>query len=215
MAYLYGGQEFYGRIFEVTPAVLIPRPESEIIVEAVLDVVPRDAALRVADIGTGSGCLAVTVACERPSARVMGTDVSAGALEVAQRNVNRYNVETRVRLAIGDLLPDRVAPRAAFDLIMSNPPYVPEGDRPALPTEVREYEPPTALFAGADGLDVIRRLVPVSAEHLKPGGHLIFEIGIGQEGAVNQLISATPGLRMLDLRHDLQGIARTVVAQRI
>jgi release factor glutamine methyltransferase len=146
---------------------------------------------------------------------VIATDVSAAALEVAQRNVNRYNVEMRVGLALGDLLPDRAAPGAAFDLIVSNPPYVPDGDRPGLPAEVREYEPAAALFGGADGLDVIRRLVPLSAGHLKSGGHLIFEIGMGQDRTVSQLISETPGLKMLDLREDLQRIPRTMVVQRI
>ena len=115
----------------------------------------------------------------------------------------------------GDLLPERLGPTIErFDLIVSNPPYVPEGDRAALQPEVRDYEPAEALFAGPDGLDVIRRLIPAAAPRLTPGGYLIFEIGVGQDAAVAQLISATPGLKMVGLRNDLQGIPRTVVVQR-
>jgi release factor glutamine methyltransferase len=213
MAYIYGGQEFYGRMFEVTPAVLIPRPETELIVEALLEVVSSEAQARVADVGTGSGCLAVTIACERPSTRVIAIDVSDDAIEVARRNVIRHGVGDTVFLGIGDLLPDHLAAER-FDLIVSNPPYVPERDRATLPPEVQEYEPGSALFAGGDGLDVIRRLVRSSVDHLNSGGYLIFEIGINQDAAVTQLISSTPGLRMTGLRHDLQGIPRTVVAQR-
>ena len=214
MAYIYAGQEFYGRMFEVTPAVLIPRPETEIIVEAALSVLPNEARARVADIGTGSGCLAITIACERPLARILATDLSHEALEIALRNARRHEVDARVSLAAGDLLPPRVAGDPAFDLIVSNPPYVPEGDRPSLAPEVRDHEPAGALFAGPDGLNVIRRLIPVSAERLAPGGYLIFEIGIDQDAAVTQLISTTPNLRMVGLRNDLQGIPRTAVVQR-
>ena len=216
MAYLYGGQEFYGRMFEVTPAVLIPRPETELIVEAALQRFPDDRApLQIADIGTGSGCLAVTLAKERPAARVLATDISAAGFLVAQQNASRYNVDDRVVFAFGDLLAD--ASRTTFDtfdLIVSNPPYIPAGDRARLQPEVRDYEPPEALFAGPDGMDVIRRLIPAAAARLKRGGSLIFEIGVGQDAAVTQLISATPGLRMAGVRNDLQGIPRTVVAER-
>jgi release factor glutamine methyltransferase len=219
MAYLFGGREFWGLMFEVTPAVLIPRPETEIIVESALQLFPDPrTGLQIADVGTGSGCLAVKLATERPAARVVATDTSANALFlVAQPNARRHGVESRIVFAVGDLLPERLGLDPAFerfDLIVSNPPYIPEGERAALPPEVRDHEPPEALFAGPDGLDVIRRLIPMSAERLKPGGHLIFEIGINQDAAVTQLISATPGLRMVGLRNDLQGIPRTVVVQR-
>ena len=216
MAYLYGGQEFYGRMFEVTSAVLIPRPETELIVEAALQRFPDDrAALQIADIGTGSGCLAVTLAKERPAARVLATDISAAGFLVAQQNASRYNVDDRIVFAYGDLFAD--ASRTTFDtfdLIVSNPPYIPDGDRARLQPEVRDYEPPEALFAGPDGMDVIRRLIPAAAARLKRGGSLIFEIGVGQDAAVTQLISATPGLRMAGVRNDLQGIPRTVVVER-
>jgi release factor glutamine methyltransferase len=216
MAYLYGGQEFYGRMFEVTPAVLIPRPETEIIIEAALQLFPDvDATLEIADIGTGSGCLAITLAKERPAARVLATDISTAGFLVSQQNAGRHGVEGRVVFVYGDLLPERLGPTIErFDLIVSNPPYVPEGDRATLQPEVRDYEPEQALFAGRDGLDVIRRLIPAAAPRLKPGGYLIFEIGAGQDTAVGRLISETTGLKMVGLRDDLQGIPRTVVVQR-
>lgn len=217
MAYLYGGQEFYGRMFEVTSAVLIPRPETEIIVEAALQRFPDDrAVLQIADIGTGSGCLAVTLAKERPAARVLATDISKAGFLVAQQNANRYGVEDRIVFAFGDLLADASqAPFTLFDLIVSNPPYVPDGERAALQPEVRDFEPAEALFAGPDGLDVIKRMIPAAAARLKNGGSLIFEIGVGQDAAVGELISASAGLKMVGLRNDLQGIPRTVVAERV
>jgi release factor glutamine methyltransferase len=217
MAYLFGGREFWGLMFEVTPGVLIPRPETELIVETALQLFPdTGAALQIADIGTGSGCLAITLAKERPAARVVASDISAAGFRVAQQNASRHDVESRVVFAYGDLLPERLGPTLErFDLIVSNPPYVPEGDRETLQPEVRDYEPAEALFAGPDGLDVIRRLIPAAAQRLKPGGYLVFEIGAGQDRNVTELISGSPGLRMLGLRNDLQGIPRTVVAQRI
>jgi release factor glutamine methyltransferase len=217
MAYLFGGQEFYGRMFEVTSGVLIPRPETEIIVEAALQRFPDDrSVLHIADIGTGSGCLAITLAKERPAARVLATDVSKATLLVARQNANRHDVEDRIVFALSDLLAGAsLAASNLFDLIVSNPPYVPDADRATLQPEVRDHEPAEALFAGSDGLDVIRRMIPAAAGRLKTGGSLIFEIGVGQDTAVGELISAVPGLRMMDLRNDLQGIPRTVVAERV
>jgi release factor glutamine methyltransferase len=217
MAYLYGGQEFYGRMFEVTSAVLIPRPETELIVEAALQRFPDDrAVLHIADIGTGSGCLAVTLAKERPAARVLATDISKAGFLVAQQNANRYGVEDRVVFAFGDLLAEvSQTTFNLFDLVVSNPPYVPDGARAALQPEVRDYEPANALFAGPDGLAVIRRMIPAAEARLKTGGSLIFEIGDGQDEAVGELIAAAPGLKMVALRNDLQGIPRTVVAERV
>jgi release factor glutamine methyltransferase len=217
MAYLFRGREFWGLMFEVTPAVLIPRPETEIIVEAVLELFPEaQAPLLIADVGTGSGCLAVALATERPSARVLATDISVDGSLVAQQNATRHGVADRVLFCSANLFPeDHASSFEAFDLIVSNPPYVPDGDRATLQPEVRDYEPAQALFAGPDGLDVIRRLIPSAAARLKNGGYLIFEIGAGQDAAVHELISRTPGLRMIGLRNDLQGIPRTVVAQRV
>jgi release factor glutamine methyltransferase len=213
LAYITGRQEFWGLEFEVSPAVLIPRPETELIVEVALARFPdRHASLEVADVCTGSGCLAVALAHERPGARVVAADVSADALRTARRNADRHGVADRVELVQADVF-DGTEDGAA-DLIVSNPPYVPEGDRVTLQPEVRDHEPPIALFAGEDGLAVIRRLVEQSTGRLKTGGLLIFEFGLGQADAVRALISQRPGLTMLDVKQDLQGIPRTAVACR-
>ncbi|MGE5244411.1 MAG: peptide chain release factor N(5)-glutamine methyltransferase [Betaproteobacteria bacterium] len=212
VAYITGRQEFWDLAFEVTPAVLIPRPETELIVETALAEFPDpDAPLAVADVCTGSGCLAVALAHERLRARVVAVDISEPALAVARRNAERHGVADRIDFRHGDLLQPAEGP---FDLIVSNPPYVPEGDRARLPAEVRDREPAVALFAGADGLDVIRRLVRDAAVRLTPGGRLIVEIGYGQARAAGELISSVRGLTMIGIRKDLQGIPRTALARR-
>jgi release factor glutamine methyltransferase len=214
MAYLLGGQEFWGLMFEVTSAVLIPRPETELIVEATLELFPDPTvALRVLDVGTGSGCLAVTLASEWPHARVSATDVSPDALSVAVRNAMRHGVDDRVSFVECAWLSEPLPPRETFDLIVSNPPYVPETDRDTLQPEVRDHEPELALFGGIDGLSAIRQLVAQSVGRLAQGGALIFEIGCGQADAVAELISGTTGLTMVALRRDLQGIPRVAVAR--
>lgn len=209
-AYIVGSQEFWGLSFEVTPAVLIPRPETEAIVEAVLALVDRAAAARIADVGTGSGCLAVAIARERPGSAIVATDTSDAALNVARRNADRHGIADRIDFCRTDLLNGVAGP---LDVVVSNPPYVREGDRADIQPEVR-WEPSAALFAGKDGLDVIRRLLPQAASRLTPGGTLMFEIGFGQAEAVAELISAAPGLTMCGLRNDLQGIPRVAVAKR-
>jgi release factor glutamine methyltransferase len=217
LAYITGRQEFWGLEFEVSPAVLIPRPETELIVETALERFPdRHASLEAADVCTGSGCLAVALAHERPGARIVAADVSADALRTARRNVDRHGVAGRVDLVQADVLDglDGAAGTGAVDLIVSNPPYVPDRDRETLQPEVRDHEPPIALFAGEDGLAIIRRLVDQSIDRLKTGGLLIFEFGIGQADAVRELISQRPGLEVLDVKQDLQGIPRTAVARR-
>lgn len=212
LAYITGDREFWNLSFEVSPAVLIPRPETELIVEAAIARFPdRGAPLSIADVCTGSGCLAVALAREYARARVVAADLSGAALDVAGRNAARHGVADRVRLIATDLLqgiPD------LFDLIVANPPYVSEGDRPALVAEVREYEPELALFAGRDGLAVIRRLVEESVERLVPGGTLIFELGFWQAPAVATLISGRSGLELVEIRPDLQGIPRAAIAIR-
>lgn len=212
LAYITGDREFWNLSFEVSPAVLIPRPETELMVEVSLERFPdRSAPLSIADVCTGSGCLAVALAREYARARVVATDLSVTALAVARRNAARHGVTDRVHLIATDLLqgiPDR------FDLIAANPPYVSEGDRPALVPEVRDYEPELALFAGSDGLAVIRRLVDASVDRLVPGGTLIFELGFWQEAAVTRLISGRSGLELVEVRPDLQGIPRTAIAIR-
>ncbi len=217
IAYITGEREFWSRAFQVSPAVLVPRPETELIVETALAILngPTRAAAGdrgplVADIGTGSGCLAVTLACECPSVRVVATDQSQAALDVARGNAHRHGVSSRVTFERADLLDPTHGP---FDLIVSNPPYVPDGQREALPPDVREFEPALALFAGPDGLAIVRRLVAMAPARLVPGGSLVFEIGERQADPVGELISATPGLRMIGLQPDLQGIPRTVVVR--
>lgn len=211
-AYIVGHEEFWGLDFEVTPAVLIPRPETELIVSVALELVPdRDARVTACDVGTGSGCIAVSIAHERPNAAVTAIDISPSALAVARRNAARHLVSTRVHLRGGHLF-DEVT--ETFDLIVSNPPYVAERDRPTIQEEVGRYEPGEALFAGLDGLDTIRQLVDAAPAHLAPSGHLVFEFGFGQADQITDLISNAPGLTMVAVRRDLQGIPRVAIAQR-
>jgi release factor glutamine methyltransferase len=210
MAQILGSQEFWNLSFEVTRDVLIPRPETEGIVEAVLEHrSSRNSAMRAADVCTGSGCLAVVLATLYPRWRLIATDVSLAALRVAERNVNRHGVGGRVSLLATDLLGSM---HTRFDVIVSNPPYVPEGDRLNLPPEVRDHEPGLALFAGANGLDVIARLISDASQRLNSGGLFIFEFGFGQEAGVRGLVGRAAGLRLVAIRPDLQGIPRTAVA---
>ena len=211
MAYILGRQEFWDLTLKVTPAVLIPRPESELVVEAALELL-GDAPARVADVCTGSGCLALAVARERPRATVVATDLSAEALAVARHNALIHDLGARVAFVRTDLLAGVAGP---FDLVISNPPYVPQRDRPALPAEVGKYEPALALFGGEDGLAIIRRLLDAAGLCLKPGGALVFEFGFAQDEAVAGLIDAASSLTMVAIRSDLQGIPRTAVARRV
>jgi release factor glutamine methyltransferase len=212
LPYITGTREFWNLSIEVSPAVLIPRPETEGLIDAANDLFRnRDVPLRVADVCTGSGCVAVAIALEHPRARILAADLSADALEIARRNVVRHGVADRVECVQGDLLTPLTG---TFDLIAANPPYVPAGARRALQPEVRDFEPETALFGGADGLAIIRRLSTDSASRLDPHGYLMFEFGDGQELAVSELISASGDLRMIDIRRDLQGIARVAIVQR-
>lgn len=212
LAYIVGRHEFWGLAMGVSPAVFIPRPETELIVEKALEVVPdRERALAVADICTGSGCLAIALAHERPAARVVATDVSMAALDVARENALRHGVAERVDFVCANLL---AGIEGRFDLIVSNPPYVLERDRPGLQPEVRDHEPAVALYGGADGLGVIGRLVDEAPARLRQGGYLLFEFGYGQDEAVEALVAGAPGLQFVELRRDLQGVARTAVARR-
>jgi len=212
LAYVTGRKEFWNLTFVVMPTVLVPRPETELLVEIALERFPdREARFSAVDAGTGSGCLAVAIAKERPRAVVLATDISAGALAIARLNAGRHGVSPRIEFLETDLLQNAPDP---FDLIVSNPPYVPSVDAPALQPEVRDYEPAVALFAGEDGLDAIRRLIAESVRRLNPGGALVFEFGFGQDQAIEQLVSAAAGLRLTDIRKDLQGIPRAAIATR-
>jgi release factor glutamine methyltransferase len=213
-AYIVGREEFWGLEFEVTPAVLIPRPETELLVELATGRCPPKTRVTIADVCTGSGCVAIAMAHERPDVSVRATDISNAALEVARRNASRHGVAARIDFSRADLLdgPDDLA--GPFDLIVANPPYVAERDRSTLQPEVVDHEPGIALFAGSDGLDAIHRLLPEAAARLRSGGTLLFEFGFGQDEAVERLISSAAGLRMIELRRDLAGIPRVAVVER-
>jgi release factor glutamine methyltransferase len=211
VAYIIGHKEFWGLEFEVTPAVLIPRPETEFIIEESLAELPaRDAVHRIIDVGTGSGCLAIALAIEFSAADVVATDSSAAALEIARRNCFQHNVTTRVSLIHTNLLDGLVDPA---DLIVSNPPYVPDSDAPRLQPEVVRYEPQSALFAGDDGLEIIRRLFAASPGRLADGGRLIIEFGLGQEADLREA-ARRAGWTVDRVRRDLQGIPRVAVLRR-
>ncbi|MDP2053665.1 MAG: peptide chain release factor N(5)-glutamine methyltransferase [Acidobacteriota bacterium] len=207
IAYITGVQEFWNRDFALSPAVLIPRPETELIIEAALSL----AFGTVADIGTGSGCLAVTLAAEFPRAQVVATDVSAPALEVARANARRHGVADRIAFHETPYL-DGIA--GAFDLIVSNPPYVTDAEYADLAPEVRDFEPRSALTAGPDGLGDVRAILSCATTRLVPGGMLLMEIGFGQSEKVQLLVQAMPALTLVRISPDLQGIPRIVVAQR-
>jgi len=212
LAYIIGRREFWGLDFEVSPAVLIPRPETELIIETALELLPdRTAPFVVADACTGSGCIAVALAREYPASRIVATDVSSQAIGVATRNVAAHGLASRITLLKADILLGTSEP---FDLIVSNPPYVPDHDREALQPEVRDYEPAIALFAGASGMAAITRLLEQATARLAPHGQLVFEFGFGQASAVEGLIGRTSGLTMVGLRHDLQTIPRVAIARR-
>ena len=213
LAYIVGIREFWGLELEVNADVLIPRPATELIVEAIQELYPdRSVPLAIADVCTGCGCVAVAIAHERPTATVSGSDISEPALEVARRNARRHGVAGRVTFTRGDLL---AGVSGTFDAIVANPPYVVDRARPALQPEVRDHEPSVALFGGVDGLTLVTRLVAAAPPRLKPGGYLIFEFGLGQDVEIEDLIEAAPELSLVGLRRDLQGIARTAIAKRI
>jgi len=236
--YITGHQEFWGLDFLVSPAVLIPRPETEHVVETVLELArlgglarapafpagpPRERPLKIVDVGTGSGCIALALAKELPGADIVGLDISAAALEIARANAARLQLDQRVRFLESNLLeglppaagsqqlPARSEVKAAgFDFVVSNPPYVGSSAPEKVQREVRDYEPKVAVFAGESGLEVYRQLIPQARERLAPGGWLVMEIGFSMEAAVRALLE---GWQEVRVTHDLQGIPRVVAAQ--
>jgi release factor glutamine methyltransferase len=214
LQYLTGEQEFYGLAFKVTPAVLIPRPETEILVEKALDLIQSHASAnaRFADIGTGSGCIAVSVARHIPAVIGWAVDVSAVALKVAQENARRHSVEKQIRFVQSDLF-ECFAERPCFEFIFCNPPYVALDEYDSLPTEVKNHEPHQALFGGASGLDVYRRVVPQAAARLVAGGYLLLEAGAGQARQIGQFMEKA-GLSLQPVLNDLQGIPRCLVGRK-
>ena len=211
LQYITGHQEFFKLDFEVTPDVLIPRPESEAIVEVALELLPKDRPARFADVGTGSGCLAISILHELTNARCVAIDVSPAALNIARGNAQRHGVIDRLQLIDSNLF-SAVAADDQFDLIVSNPPYVPDDDIDSLQPEVR-YEPRSALAGGSDGLEVIRRLLREALARIQTGGHLVFEFGFGQEEPLLNLLDRKQW-NLIEARKDLQGIPRTMVLER-
>ena len=214
--YITGHQEFWGMDLIVTPAVLIPRPETEHLIEAVIEAVrgggqespPHTNRMRMVDVGTGSGCITLALAKEFADAEIHATDISSAALEVARANSARHQLEQRIHFHQTDLLAGLNAP---FDFVVSNPPYVGESEEDQVQLEVRKFEPRNAVFAGATGLEVIERLIPQAHAALRPGGWLMMEISGTIASRVQQLLTSWNDVRLIP---DLQSIPRIVRARR-
>jgi release factor glutamine methyltransferase len=210
--YITGHQEFWGLDLIVSPAVLIPRPETEHVVETVLELVRyRDSRqrLRLVDVGTGSGCIALALATELPTAEIHACDISDEALEIARINAARLRLGHRVLFRHSDLL--CLYAEEQFDLVVSNPPYVGESEADKVQKQVREFEPKLAVFCGEEGIDIYKRLIPQAHALVKPGGWLVMEIGFSTEEKVRALLS---GWTELQTATDLQGIPRVVAARK-
>ncbi len=215
LQYLLGTQEFCGLDFEVTPAVLIPRPETELLLDEVVRCLPSGRAATVVDVGTGSGCLAVALAKAMPSVSVYALDCSEAAMEVAGRNIERHRVGDRVHRRQGDLFAalDQLELKANVHVVMSNPPYISDADWAGLQPEVRLFEPRNALSGGPDGIAVHRRLLESAHEFLVPGGLLVMEVGQGQAEAVCEHARRQGRYGNIRIRQDAGGIDRVVCAE--
>jgi release factor glutamine methyltransferase len=211
--YITGHQEFWGMDLIVSPAVLIPRPETEHVIETVLACVGRAPSpashMRIIDVGTGSGCIALALAKELPQAEIHATDISHAALEIARANAARHQLQDRIHFHETDLLGG--IEKNVFDFVVSNPPYVGESEEDEVQLEVRKFEPRNAVFAGPTGLEVIERLIPQAREMLKPGGWLVMEISGTIAGRVQESL---PDWENVQITNDLQGIARVASAQK-
>ncbi len=207
IAYILGEREFWSLTLQVSPAVLIPRPETELLVEAALERIPENSAMRVADLGTGSGAIALAIAHERPACAIQASDLSADALAVARQNAARNGLEN-VQFHLGSWLEPLDGP---FDLIASNPPYVADGD-PHLDAGDLRFEPQSALVAGPDGLDAIRIIVDQATENLVAGGWLLLEHG-HEQGAPCRHVLTGVGFSQVETRHDLQGLERVTLGR--
>lgn len=213
VAYLVGHREFFSLNFKVTPDVLVPRPDTETLVVELIDRAKPVDAPKILDIGTGSGCIAVTVATHIPAAIVTAIDLSEAALDVARENATTHQVAERITFIQSDLfsaLPDD----ARFDFIVSNPPYIREDEMPTLPPDVRLHEPNSALVAGADGLSILRRIISDAKRYLVPGGHLLLECAHEQAAAVRDLMKASGDFEEITLVNDLTHRPRAVCARR-
>lgn len=216
LQYITANQEFFGLDFEVTKDVLIPRPETELLIETALKLLTPSPDAFICDVGTGSGCIVITLMQQRKQARAVAIDISPAALAVARRNAVRHSVAERIDFVLSDCFAalNSREPRPSFDLIVSNPPYVEEGAMAELQREVRDFEPRSALAAGAEGLDIIRRLLLDASSFLKTGGYFLFEIGFNQAVVVRELLDPKTW-KLMDIHKDLQGIPRTVALQRL
>ncbi|MBI4238536.1 MAG: peptide chain release factor N(5)-glutamine methyltransferase [Deltaproteobacteria bacterium] len=208
LQYILGTQSFYGRDFRVTPDVLIPRPETETLVERALAVAKQP--LQMLDLCTGSGCIAITLALERPAARITATDTSAAALTVARENAARHEIQERIAWFEADLFPPSPA---TYDVIISNPPYCPEAVWPTLQPEVRDWEPQTAVVSGNDGLALLRRIVQDAWRWLRAGGVLALEVGDDQAAHVVRSMETTGHYTALKIHRDLTGRERVITAE--
>ena len=211
VAYILGHRDFYGRRFKVTSDVLIPRPDTETLVEHALRCIPEDTPSQVLDVGTGSGAIAVTIAAERPLARVTATDISDAALKVASENAETLEVASRVRFQRADLL----CGAEQYDVIVSNPPYIARSEMAGLQAEVREHEPVAALEAGEDGLDVVRSLLTAAAPATTLGAHMLIEVGVCQAASVARLAAEHAAWQLVAVYPDLNRIDRVVHLRRI
>lgn len=209
--YITGQSDFFGIPFSVGPGVLIPRPETEHLVEEAIRLARPMPSPAIADIGTGSGIIAVALATELPHARLTAVDCSTQALVIARDNAQRNHVEDRIHFLESDLL--SALEGRTFHIIASNPPYIPQTDHDSLSVEVRDHEPHSALFAGPDGLSIYQRLIPEALQYLVPGGWLVLEIGYGQQPAIEALFQAS-GYQNIGFLPDYQGIPRVATAQR-
>ncbi|HKP87345.1 MAG TPA: peptide chain release factor N(5)-glutamine methyltransferase [Blastocatellia bacterium] len=218
LQYITGHQEFYRLDFIVNSNALIPRPETEFLVEQVIKLARAadENAPLIVDVGTGSGCIAVAIAANITGARIVATDISGAALEVARKNAERHGLGARIEFVEGDLLEPlaRLRLESAVDFLASNPPYVEQSRPEMVQREVREWEPHEALFGGADGLNFYRRLLADGLNYVKPGGYLVCEIGYSQLCAISDLI-ARSSWELIDVTCDLQGIPRTITARKM
>ncbi|MGC1454363.1 MAG: peptide chain release factor N(5)-glutamine methyltransferase [Nitrospirota bacterium] len=217
LQHIIGNQEFWGLEFKVTPDVLIPRPETEFIIEAALTIAEdRNRQVRIIDLCTGSGCIAVSLAKELSASRLIATDASMRALAVARENARDHGVADRIRFLEGDLFAplEELDIRAGIDIIVSNPPYVKSGDLPTLQPEVRDYEPEMALIAGPGGTEIAATIITIAPEYLKKNGALIMEMGLGQAKTLIRMIEATGAYGKPEILKDLAGIERVLVARK-
>jgi release factor glutamine methyltransferase len=213
LQYITGMQDFYGRELLVTPDVLIPRPETELLVESALRLLQESNSL-FCDVGTGSGCIAITMLAEKRDLRGVALDVSEAALAIARQNALRLVVHERLSFTLSNCFDALTPDQDEFDLIVSNPPYVSAAAIPGLQREVKDHEPLVALSPGPDGLSVVRRLIEDAPRFLRNDGYLLLEIGYDQGDATEQLVKSS-GFRLIEIRPDLQGIPRIVILQKI